>query len=109
MLELDDIQHFLLTRPPASAARYVFLSFKDVAAGRHWLQGLIDKVGRGSSVRVKNFYAGLNQLEQLGAPELRFTIEEDMGHDVWARVYAGRDVYDWLLAHTKQPAPAASK
>jgi predicted peptidase len=57
--------------------------------------------GRDSSVRVKNFYAGINRLEALGAPELRFTIEEDMGHDVWARVYAGQDVYAWMLAHTK--------
>lgn len=67
--------------------------------------------GRDSSVRVKNFYAGLNRLESLGAPELRFTIEEDMGHDVWARVYAGRDVYDWLLSHSKteQAAPSATR
>jgi dienelactone hydrolase len=63
--------------------------------------------GRDSSVRVKNFYAGLNRLESLGAPELRFTIEEDMGHDTWARVYAGRDVYDWLLAHAKAAPPQA--
>ena len=52
-------------------------------------------------MRVKNFYAGLQRLEALGAPELRFTVEADMGHDVWARVYAGRDVYAWLLAHSK--------
>jgi len=65
--------------------------------------------GRDASVRVKNFYAGLNQLEALGARELRFTIEEDMGHDVWARVYAGRDVYDWLLSHAKAGAtPSAA-
>jgi hypothetical protein len=57
--------------------------------------------GRDASVRVKNFYAGLQRLEALGAPELRFTVEADMGHDVWARVYAGRDVYAWLLAHSK--------
>jgi dienelactone hydrolase len=63
--------------------------------------------GRDAAVRVKNFYAGLNRLEALGARELRFTIEEDMGHDVWARVYAGRDVYDWMLAHT-QPNAAGS-
>jgi Dyp-type peroxidase family len=49
MLELDDIQHFLLTRPPATAAHYVFLSFSDAPAGQRWLAGLIDKVGRGSS------------------------------------------------------------
>jgi len=65
--------------------------------------------GRDASVRVKNFYAGLNRLEALGARDLRFTIEEDMGHDVWARVYAGRDVYDWLLSYTKpRAAPGPS-
>ena len=37
MLELDDIQHFLLTRPPALAARYAFLTFQDPAQGRAWL------------------------------------------------------------------------
>jgi predicted peptidase len=65
--------------------------------------------GRDSSVRVKNFYAGINRLESLGAPELRFTIEEDMGHDVWARVYGGQDVYAWLLAHTKVASPASTQ
>jgi dienelactone hydrolase len=65
--------------------------------------------GRDSSVRVKHFYAGLNRLEALGAPELRFTIEEDMGHDVWARVYAGQDVYAWMLAHTRPASAAAAK
>jgi Dyp-type peroxidase family len=50
MLELDDIQHFLLTRPPAIAARYGFLTFRDAAEGRAWLAGLIDKVGRGAAV-----------------------------------------------------------
>ena len=33
MLELDDIQHFLLTRPPALAARYEFVSFRERATG----------------------------------------------------------------------------
>jgi predicted peptidase len=56
--------------------------------------------GRDPSVKVKYFYPGLNRLEQLGL-DFRFTIEEDMGHDVWARVYAGNDVYDWMLAHQK--------
>jgi Dyp-type peroxidase family len=49
MLELDDIQHFLLTRPPATAARYAFLTFRDASQGRQWLAGLIDKVGCGKS------------------------------------------------------------
>jgi dienelactone hydrolase len=56
--------------------------------------------GRDEAVKVKYFYPGLNRLEQLGHGA-RFTIEADMGHDVWARVYAGSDVYDWMLAHQK--------
>jgi predicted peptidase len=53
--------------------------------------------GRDAAVPVEYFYPGLNQLEALGHRGFRFTIEADMGHDVWARVYAGRDVYDWML------------
>ena len=50
MLELDDIQHFLLNRTPALAARYEFLTFRERASGQAWLGGLIDKVGTGKSV-----------------------------------------------------------
>lgn len=49
-LELDDIQHFLLARTPARAARYEFLSFASADAGRAWLAGIVDKVGTGASV-----------------------------------------------------------
>jgi Dyp-type peroxidase family len=49
-LALDDIQHFLLTRTPALAARYEFLSFATGEAGRQWLAGLVDMVGSGRSV-----------------------------------------------------------
>jgi hypothetical protein len=49
-LDLDDIQHFLLARTPALAARYEFLTFDTGAAGRAWLAGLVDKVGTGRSV-----------------------------------------------------------
>jgi pimeloyl-ACP methyl ester carboxylesterase len=57
--------------------------------------------GRDSTVKVKYFYPGMNRLEALGHDGFRFTVEEDMGHDVWARVYAGNDVYDWMLTHQK--------
>ena len=50
-LELDDIQHFLLTRTPALAARYEFLSFANAErrprmAGRHDRQGRHRRVRR---------------------------------------------------------------
>lgn len=50
MLDLEDIQHFLLTRTPALAARYEFLTFNQSGSGRAWLAGMIDKVGTGKSV-----------------------------------------------------------
>jgi deferrochelatase/peroxidase EfeB len=49
-LETNDIQHFLLARTPALAARYEFLTFRNAAAGRTWLSGLVDKVGTAQSV-----------------------------------------------------------
>src|SRR5690348_8493920 len=52
MLELDDIQHFLLVRTPALAARYEFLTFRQAAAGRAWLAGIVDKVGTGRIVET---------------------------------------------------------
>ena len=58
LLDLDDIQHFLMARPPALAARYEFLTFRACEGRtRAWLAGLIDKVGnvKGSGVQ----HAGL--------------------------------------------------
>ena len=50
MHEFDDIQHFLLTRPRAMAARYGFLTIRNAAEGRAWLSGIIEKVGTGKAV-----------------------------------------------------------
>jgi hypothetical protein len=29
-------------------------------------------------------------------------VHEDMGHDAWTRIYASKDLYDWLLAHERK-------
>jgi deferrochelatase/peroxidase EfeB len=50
VLELDDIQHFLISRPPALTARYEFLTFRQPAGGRAWLRGILDKVGIAKAV-----------------------------------------------------------
>jgi Dyp-type peroxidase family len=42
MLELDDIQHILLTRTPAITGRYEFLTFDTPEGGRAWLSELVD-------------------------------------------------------------------
>ena len=44
MLELDDIQHILLTRTPALTGQYEFVSFRDAAAGRPGSPRILDKV-----------------------------------------------------------------
>src|SRR6476619_5722560 len=77
MLELDDIQHFLLARPRALAARYGFLTFRQAAGGRAWLSGIIDKVGNGqvvgSSGAIDSSWVTVaftwNGLRALGVPE----------------------------------------
>jgi len=57
--------------------------------------------GRDRAVPLRYFYPALNLLESLGH-RFRFTIEADMGHDVWARVYAGADVYEWMLQQVRR-------
>jgi len=52
MLEIDDIQHFLISRPRALAARYEFLTFRRHASGREWVKGLIEKVGTAKNRRI---------------------------------------------------------
>ena len=42
-LELDDIQHILLTRTPAITGRYEFLTFDTPQGGRAWLSELLPK------------------------------------------------------------------
>src|ERR671921_481594 len=51
MLELDDIQHFLLERPRAMVARYGFVTFRDPAQGRAYIGACADLVGTGASVK----------------------------------------------------------
>jgi Dyp-type peroxidase family len=50
-LELDDIQHILLTRTPAMTGRYEFLSFDTPSGGRAWLSELLDRVQSAAEVR----------------------------------------------------------
>lgn len=57
--------------------------------------------GRDPVVPVRHFYHGMNKLEELSPAEARFTVEEDMQHDVWRRVYAGEDIYRWMLSQSR--------
>jgi Dyp-type peroxidase family len=50
MLEFDDIQYILLTRVPALTGRYEFLSFREPAQGRAWLEAVRQKVPSAKAV-----------------------------------------------------------
>ncbi len=52
MLELDDIQHILLTRTPALNGVYAFLSFHNAAGGRAWLSAILERVESAAEVRA---------------------------------------------------------
>jgi len=54
VLEFDDIQYFLISRPRALAARYEFLTFRQPAGGRAWLMGIIEKVRSAKGVGSNN-------------------------------------------------------
>jgi Dyp-type peroxidase family len=50
MLEFDDIQYILVTRVPALTGRYEFLSFREPAQGRAWLEAVRQKVPSAKAV-----------------------------------------------------------
>ncbi|MHA4843608.1 Dyp-type peroxidase [Flavitalea antarctica] len=50
MLELEDVQHYLLTRPHAVIAQYNFICFRSAEAGRNWVNTLSDIVGTAKTV-----------------------------------------------------------
>jgi predicted peptidase len=57
--------------------------------------------GRDPAVPPQYFFAAMNELEKLGGVENRFTIEADLGHFTWVRVYRGEDLYSWMLEHSR--------
>jgi len=54
MLELEDIQHYLLARPNAVIAQYNFITFRDPAAARKWVEALAPIVGTAKTVLAAN-------------------------------------------------------
>lgn len=55
-LEIEDIQHFLVSRPRALAARYEFLTFRQSAGAREWLKGILEKVGTAKAIESNDSY-----------------------------------------------------
>lgn len=54
--------------------------------------------GRDRVVSPSESLRMVNALLEKGHRDIRFTVHEDLGHNVWTRIYAGEDFYAWLLA-----------
>ncbi|WP_215399231.1 alpha/beta hydrolase-fold protein [Rheinheimera oceanensis] len=57
--------------------------------------------GRDSAINKDYFYPGIETLRQLGHSNVRFSMLEQAEHDAWRQVYAGQDLYNWLLQQQK--------
>ena len=57
--------------------------------------------GRDTTVKPKYVLQMAQALEKAGHSAVRFTVHEDLPHNVWTRVYEGSDIYDWLLKHRR--------
>ena len=57
--------------------------------------------GRDTTVRPERVLETVKALEAAGHPDVRFTVHEDLGHNVWTRVYEGWDLYGWFLTHRR--------
>lgn len=65
--------------------------------------------GKDTVVKPHWLYRMARALEEAGHPALRFTVHEDMDHDAWKRVYAGEDLYNWLLRFAISERPQQEK
>jgi len=57
--------------------------------------------GRDPVVQTEYVLRTVRALEAAGHPDVRFTVHEDLGHNVWTRVYQSEDFYRWLLAQRR--------
>jgi len=57
--------------------------------------------GRDTLVRPEWVLRTVKALEKAGHSDVRFTVHEDLGHNVWTRVYEGWDLYAWFLSHRR--------
>ena len=62
----------------------------------------IHQGGRDTTVSAESVLASAKALEAAGHPEVRFTVHEDLAHNVWTRVYEGDDLYNWFLRQRRK-------
>lgn len=63
--------------------------------------------GKDDVVPIKQSRDMVEALQKAAAPEVKFTVYPEAGHDSWTETYNNQELYDWFLAHTRQPAPPA--
>src|SRR3954467_7871690 len=77
MLELEEIQHYLLARPKAAIAQYNFITFRTAEAGRQWVKVMTEIVGTAKNIMASTEFEArwvtvaftFNGLRKLGLDE----------------------------------------
>ncbi len=54
------------------------------------------------AVPISQDQAMVDAVKRVGG-DVKFTVVAGGGHDVWSDVYAGSEIYDWLLSHRRTP------
>lgn len=54
--------------------------------------------GKDPVIDLNYFYPGIQKMHELGHQNVRFTVHQNAGHDVWRRVYQSNVLYDWMLS-----------
>jgi predicted peptidase len=65
--------------------------------------------GKDRAVPVERSEAMVKALKDAGSKSVEFTLYPEAGHDSWTKTYNNPKLYEWLLAHKRQPAGKASK
>ncbi len=63
--------------------------------------------GKDTTVPLKRSEEMVAALKNAGAPEVKFTVYPEAGHDSWTETYNNQALYDWFLAHKRKPAEPA--
>ena len=54
-------------------------------------------------VKLENSEKMIEAFKKLGNTEVELTVYPEAGHDSWTETYNNPKLYDWFLAHTRQP------
>lgn len=91
-------QNFIAAAAPVCSGGSYFIPY-DLADTPLWFfHGKLDKI-----IEFHKTEKLVNELKRIHA-DVKFTIYEDLGHDVWTPAYKNKELYDWFLSYSNPRA-----